>query len=28
VVEVVVHFAGFEVCEEVDMSELVNRWNL
>ena len=28
VVEVMVHFAGLEVCEEVDMSELVNRWNL
>lgn len=25
VVEVMVHFAGLEVCEEVDMSELVNR---
>lgn len=25
VVEVMVHFAGLEVWEEVDMSELVNR---
>ena len=25
VVEVMVHFSGLEACEEVDMSELVNR---